>query len=351
MEDFVQKFQEHADRVCEILQKETEWIKRYKGYADTLHNRNNDRLKFRCPGELFPYITLSVAKQNCSVSESGKSKYFLRYLGQNVADILVSNETEDETENKTREIFFSTKEYQNSNKKNFEYDIVHDNDNWHSKSGEIFRKFFNGYKERIDGSKRNEEHRIQNLLLRELAKKKGEEKYIKFIQPVRLQRCFLEIPTPFAASNHNPTYAAHRGGGIDILARVGHGRTTRLGVIEVKDENKPGENIFDVLNQAVTYACFIHKLLRSESGKEWCRLFGYSKPEEILCKPIIIDAIAAMPDILPKDTILFQGKKRMRVKVGEDLIELHFISFEDNKAENKLENIKNSLRKNDANHP
>ena len=343
MADFVQQLQEHANNVCNILQEEIEWIERYKGYVDILSTLEDKPLRFRSPGELFPYISLSVAKHNCSVSEGGKSKYFLRYLGQNVADIIVSN--------KTGESVFSTKEYQNSNKKNFEYDVVHHNDNWHSKSGESFRKFFNGYKERIDGSKRNEEHRIQNLLLRELAKKKGEDKYIKFIQPVRLQRCFLEIPTPLTGSTHDPKYAKQNGGGIDILARVGHGRTTRLGVIEVKDENKPGENIFDVLNQAVTYACFIHKLLRSESGKEWCRLFGYRKPEEILCNPITIDAIAAMPDILPKDTILLQGKKRMRINVGEDLIELHFISFEDNKAENKLENIKTSLRKNDANNP
>ena len=166
MADFVQQLQEHANNVCNILQEEIEWIERYKGYVDILSTLEDKPFGFRSPGELFPYITLSVAKQNCSVSERGKSKYFLRYLGQNVADILVSN--------KTGERFFSTKEYQNSNKRNFEYDIVHDNDNWHSKSGEIFRKFFNGYKERIDGSKRNEEHRIQNLLLRELAKKSGE---------------------------------------------------------------------------------------------------------------------------------------------------------------------------------
>ena len=343
MTDFVQQLQEHANNVCNILQEEIEWIERYKGYVDILSSTLVDKpLGFRSPGELFPYITLSVAKQNCSVSERGKSKYFLRYLGQNVADILVSNET--------GEIFFNTKEYQNSNKKNFEYDIVHDNDNWHSKSGEIFRKFFNGYKERIDGSKRNEEHRIQNLLLRELAKKKGEEKYIKFIQPVRLQRCFLEIPTPFAASNHNPTYAAHRGGGIDILARVKYGRKTRLGVVEVKDEYKTNENIFQVLNQAVTYACFICKLLRSESGAKWAELFKFTKPEKLLSKPLIVDAIAAMPNISPEDSALFNLKKPEKIKVGEDLIELHFISFEDNKAENKLENIKTSL-KNDPNHP
>lgn len=339
MTDFVQQLQEHANNVCNILQEEIEWIERYKGYVDILEDKP---LGSRSHGELFPYITLSVAKQNCSVSESGMSKYFLRYLGQNVADILVSN--------KTGEIFFSTKEYQNSNKKNFEYDIVHDNDNWNSESGDIFRKFFDGYKERIDGSKRNEEHRIQNLLLRELAKKKGEEKYIRFIQPVLLQGCFLEIPTPFAASNHNPTYAAHRGGGIDILARVKYGSKTRLGVIEVKDEYKTNENIFQVLNQAVTYACFICKLLRSESGEKWAELFKFTKPEKLLSKPLIVDAIAAMPNISPEDSALFNLKKPAKIKVGEDLIELHFISFEDNKAENKLENIKTSLR-NDANNP
>ena len=346
MADFVQQLQEHANNVCNILQEEIEWIERYKGYVDILSTWKKKPLGFSSPGELFPYITLSVAKQNCSVSESGKSKYFLRYLGQNVADILVSNKIE----NKKRERFFSTKEYQNSNKKNFEYDIVHDNDNWNSESGKIFRKFFNGYKERIDGSKRNEEHRIQNLLLRELAKKKGEEKYIKFIQPVLLQGCFLEIPTPFAASNHNPTYAAHRGGGIDILARVKYGPKTRLGVVEVKHEYKTNENIFQVLNQAVTYACFICKLLRSESGAKWAELFKFTKPEKLLSKPLIVDAIAAMPYISPEDSALFNLKKPAIIKVGEDLIELHFISFEDNKAENKLGNIKTSLI-NDPNNP
>ena len=48
---------------------------------------------------------------------------------------------------------------------------------------------------------------------------------------------------------------------------------------------------------------------------------------------------------LPEDSTLFNLEKPARIKVGEDLIELHFISFEDNKAENKLGNIKTSLRK------
>ena len=95
MADFVQQLQEHANNVCNILQEEIEWIERYKGYVDILSTLDDKPLGFRSPGELFPYITLSVAKQNCSVSESGKSKYFLRYLGQNVADILVSNKTEN----------------------------------------------------------------------------------------------------------------------------------------------------------------------------------------------------------------------------------------------------------------
>ena len=337
MEDFVQKFQEHADRVCEILQKETEWIKRYKGYADTLHNRNNDRLKFRCPGELFLYINITTAIQNSKGGINSLRKYFLRYLGQNVADILVSN--------KTGEVTFSTKQYSEKNDKYFGYKMIHENDNWQEQAAKEFREHFKTYRERNDEGKRNEEHRIQNLLLRELAKKKGEEKYIKFIQPVLLQGCFLEIPTPFAASNHNPTYAAHRGGGIDILARVKYGPKTRLGVVEVKHEYKTNENIFQVLNQAVTYACFICKLLRSESGAKWAKLFKFTNPEELLSKPLIVDAIAAMPNISPEDSALFNLEKPTRIKIGEDLIELHFISFEDNKNENKLGNIKTSLRK------
>ena len=333
----LQKLQKHADEVCNILQRESEWIERYKGYVDTLSKWEDIPLKFHCPGELFPYITLSEATKNCSVSEKGKCKYFLRYLGQNVADISVSNET--------GKVSFNTANYQKSNMKNFGYDTIHDDDEWHSQQGKDFRKHFEAYKKREDGSKRNEEHRIQNLLLRELSKKKGADKQIKYIQPVLLQRCFLEIPTPLKGSNHIPNYAGSHGGGIDILARVKHGNTTRLGVIEVKDEYKPNENIFNVLNQAVTYACFIHKLLRSESGQEWCKLLGYNKPEVVLSRSIIIDAIAAMPNILPEDRVLFNTKMPARIEVGEDLIELHFISFEDNKSENKLYNIESSLRK------
>ena len=100
-----------------------------------------------------------------------------------------------------------------------------------------------------------------------------------------------------------------------------------------------------VLNQAVTYACFICKLLRSESGAKWAKLFKFTNPEELLSKPLIVDAIAAMPNISPEDSALFNLEKPARIKVGEDLIELHFISFEDNKTENKLGNIKTSLRK------
>ena len=77
------------------------------------------------------------------------------------------------------------------------------------------------------------------------------------------------MPTPFKASDHTPTYRGKNGGGIDILACVRHGNSTRLGVIEIKDETKPNENIELVINQAVTYACFIRELLRSKSGDKW----------------------------------------------------------------------------------
>ena len=81
------------------------------------------------------------------------------------------------------------------------------------------------------------------------------------------------MPTPLKASTHNPTYPV-KGGGIDILARIKPlNGTSRICVMEVKDENKPAESQATAMAQAVTYAVFIAYLLRSKSGQHWWDFF------------------------------------------------------------------------------
>ena len=314
----VKKLQDHANNVLRILRdNKSEWEERYAKYADIFLSASASSLQFRCPGELFAYLNFSTAQKNCTNKTT--AKYFLRYQGQNVADIEVTK--------KDSKVTFTT---YNTNDSNFEYSTNVNKADWRSNIGTQFRKFFATYKKRIDNGRRNEEHRIQNLLFRELSKKIGIDKQLRYIQPVKLQNCFFEMPTPFKASDHTPTYRGKNGGGVDILACVRHGNSTRLGVIEVKDETKPNENIELVINQAVTYACFIRELLRSKSGDKWQKLFGYTKPITVPSSGLIIDAIAAMPNISEDDIKQLASTKRLRVAVEDDYLELHCISFCEN---------------------
>lgn len=327
----IKKLQYLADEVLGILQEnKSEWEERYAKYADIFLSPSASSLPFDCPGELFAYINFSTALKNCTNKTT--AKYFLRYQGQNVADIEVTK--------KDSKVTFTT---YNTNDSNFGYSTNVKKSDWISDVGKEFRNFFATYKRRIDNGRRNEEHRIQNLLFRELSKKIGKDKQLKYIQPVKLQNCFFEMPTPFKASDHTHTYRGKNGGGVDILACVRHGNSTRLGVIEVKDETKPNENIELVINQAVTYACFIRELLRSKSGDKWQKLFGYTKPITVPSSGLIIDAIAAMPNISEYDIKQLASTKRLRVAVGNDYIELHCISF--NEQDNRLDILNHSWTK------
>lgn len=89
---------------------------------------------------------------------------------------------------------------------------------------------------------------MESFLLENYAKKRSDEKEIAYIQPVTMldTSARFQMPTPIKASSvkngiDTLAYAGKSGGGIDILARVGSGRSTTLAVMELKDENKDSE--------------------------------------------------------------------------------------------------------------
>ena len=63
-----------------------------------------------------------------------------------------------------------------------------------------------------------------------------------------------------------------------------------LGVFELKDQNKSDEPMSVVIQQALSYAVFIAKLLDSEGGSDWMKIFGYKKQ----C-PHTIDVVGLIP--------------------------------------------------------
>ena len=104
------------------------------------------------------------------------------------------------------------------------------------------------------------------------------------------------------------------------------GNRSRLTVIEVKDENNTDETFIYAIKQAIAYAVFIRELARSESGRDWMKLWGMeNQPWE---KGFTINAVAAMPKRGEEDDFSFAGTK-LKLEGGgaTDYIELHYIAF------------------------
>ena len=138
------------------------------------------------------------------------------------------------------------------------------------------------------------EHKVENRLLKEFNKKtRAENKALTNIQPIKLNGCFFQMPTPLKASLHNPEYSKQYGGGIDILARTGR----KICVMEVKDENKASESQAVAMEQALTYATFIARLLRSKSGQKWWNFF-MNRDNDIGAVPSWLDIFVVT--IMPK---------------------------------------------------
>jgi len=293
-----------------LLSLNSEWKKRYNGYANKLLANINviqsNRRKFNEFPPLAFYISTTSAK-------NAKSKLILdvRYRGQSVATLKAN----------PNDITISTKQQHVNNLRDFNCDITLNDISWREAQVGEFRKFFkNRVNSRINKGKKNEEHNVENLLLSEFSKRIGKNKQITGIQPVKICGNRFGMPTPISASNHKALkYAKQHGGGIDVFARTGRGRATYLTVIEVKDENNSNEPPAMALEQAIKYAVFIRELLRSDSGKYWYKIFGFNRaiPEKLT-----IRAACAMPDDIIDKTFA-----KHTYPIGNDIIECHYIYF------------------------
>lgn len=324
---------EHAIfEVQKLLSENSEWLIRYKGYAEKMKSNRiflvDNRNKFYESRPLHFYITTSNAKN------SKKLILDMRYGGQSVATLKANNEN----------ISITTNEKEDKNERDFGCDIKLDkNTKWGDTNASKFRSFFKNRdysRNKTDKNKKNEEHYVEHLLLTEFSKRNGKYKHIIGIQPVKFCGIRFGMPTPISASDHKKlTYSYHKGGGIDILARTGGGKySTFLTVIEVKDENKKEEPPKEALKQAIQYAVFIRELLRSEIGKDWYEIFGFRGE---IPKKLTIRVACAMP--YKDDNDMDKSFEKSIYVIENDKIECHYIYFKyDGK---KLDHFETSLNK------
>jgi hypothetical protein len=318
------KFSSVVNDSLSLLSKNKEWVCRYEGYAKEIIENigliKGKKKTFHQWAPLYLYMNITNAKSSTPI-------FSLRYLGQNVALINVS-------ENKVT--MKNKGEIKNNNERDFRCSVDFHNKDWTSKEAKEFRKYFsnNPARQPNKGNKGNEEHRIESMFLTEFSKKQGKFENLKNIQPVKIAGVArFQMPTPLSASGSNIKYAKERGGGIDILARVRRDGRTTLCIVEVKYlKSEPKKAV----TQGLYYAVFIRELLRSKSGDKWWHIFGFSGTVR---EKLTFYVCCVMPKKAEKNDTSF-GKKQLFIE--NDTIELHYIYFSESE-DGKINNIVTSL--------
>jgi hypothetical protein len=330
MREFIENCEEMVSHVQDLLNSDEnkEWVSRYSKYAEEI-NANWDKIKnlkknrFNEWAPLFLYMNVTEAKSRMTFS--------LRYLGQDVAKLYASSD----------KITISTKGFEEKNEKYFRCKVSLKDQEWKSKQPANFRSYFSKNPKRIeDDSKKNDEHRIESLFLTNFAKKSSKDKILCNIQPVRIAGIArFQMPTPLYASDiKNIKYAKSAGGGIDILSRIGKSNTTKLCIMELKDENVPKETPAKVILQSLAYATFIRELLRSDSGQEWWKIFGFGGKLPRHLELYVVNVMPFRKNIDEKD----RSFADVIIKTGEDSFHLDYIYF--HAVDNKLVDIETSLK-------
>lgn len=335
--------------VQRLLIDNDEWNGRYEDYInglndDTLNKFKEARKQFNVPEPFHLYMPLALANQNAR--SKSYIKFDLRFHGHSVATIRVSR-------NRTKDVFVSVKATikilntlieagMSKDAKNLESYSKKGYFDWHGSDAADFRRIYSELEKSIQPKPSltkilgNPEHDMECELLKNYSKKSSDGKEILNIQPVMMgeTNARFQMPTPIKASEaksglHKISYSGANSGNIDILARVGSGKGTKLAVLELKDSYTKNEPAEKVMHQAITYAVFIRELLRSECGDNWWKFFGFGGD---IPKKLEIKAIVVMPDYPNADTS-FGG---VELPIGNDVLKLGYIYRADDPANQKI---------------
>ena len=315
-----------VQEVKALLNVHAEWEAKFQEHAEEIDARKRAKpvkvkkmFRIKSSTGLTIYSGISSVKSSSNKTQNG----YLRYAGQNVAQIKL--QTEKDKDGKFYQYaYLKTKDYDKHNKEYFNITATIPNwSEWKSKEAQAFRHQFN-HCTILQGI--SPEHAVECDLLREFSK--STNKKLCHIQPVTMGGYFFQMTTPFGASTENLNYEEnrHKGGGIDIMARITRkNNKSGLVVFELKDENKKNESPSRVIKQAVSYAAFIGELLYSNSGDKWWNIFGFNsrKPEHIT---IIASTLMPISDNPELNQFGCEGEK-IEVSPNVD-IELHSLFYD-----------------------
>lgn len=307
------------DTISKLSENEPEWVRLWSGYADYILSReqqiSNLRSLFREWKPLKVYISVNDIKNRLG-------QFSIRYKGQEVGKLKVKKDQ--------NVVLAINKSTERTNANHFGLALNQGEYPWTGKDAQVFRKFFIENDTEHGGSK---EHMFESLILEEM----GDNTSAKFagtlrnIQPIKLVNNKLPFQMPIPVSGHGGVPKYSKRGNIDILARIGVGKGTKVGVIELKQDKRSSYK--NALQQSIIYSTNIITLLRNpELGDKWWKIFGFGGN---LPKVLTVNAIVMIPESISakhKEEVMQLGieKNDNKIQAGEDIIQCAHIYFEHN---------------------
>jgi len=231
---------------------------RVQGWADNLEEKREavkrDRSQFRAWKPLEVYVSYSFIKSGV---------FSIRFFGQEVARLKILD---------GKKTLIIKEQHKKHNGKFFELEGFGAG-KYRWEETRQFRKHFKNLPNSEKSLKTGiEEHKLEWLFLQEMSKRSRKDKFsgkLALIQPVKLAGCPFQMPLPIKGSSGKP----EKGDGhIDILARRRReDRKVVLSLWELKDVGKLAEAV----RQAYIYSVTLLLMLRSPSGRQWYRIFGF----------------------------------------------------------------------------
>ena len=288
------------------ISRDSDWETRYANYAkdilkhEAYHKELTNKAKVKFP--LSKYTSISKYRGK-------KVETDIRYLGQSIGSLIIEP-------NGNRYFMKSKSGYNDLVRRYPDIPKLQDKEGWNNRNMELLRSFLS-HIDIVGAETHSPEHKCENLLLREFHQTDSKKKSLLNIQPITFGGEFVQLTTNLSASKKGVVSFSKKGGGIDIMARSRHkDNKVYLGVFELKDQNKSNEPMSDVIQQALSYAVFIAKLLDSKGGADWMKIFGFKKQ----C-PHIIDVVGLIPR--GEETIIEE-----EYQVGSYILRTHTLYFD-----------------------
>jgi hypothetical protein len=198
---------------------------------------------------------------------------------------------------------------------------------WRCAEAQKFRRLFQGLNHcDYHSSVKSEEHHIESEFLRHMKDPTGSKfnGTLRGIQPVMLGGFPFQFPVPISANTGVPKLT---NGNIDILARRGTGKGTKISVWELKRPKTTAHAI----SQAYIYSVTLLKMLRAtESGDIWYRDiigFGCRVPDKLAIESVVAVSIADDRNRKMFEDKLRAFKSENSLSIGNDTINLHIAHY------------------------